>query len=123
MGAVTIPLISNTIGSTMQVSGASDMKNAVSNIANAVNLVYANGPGSKRTIDVYTPGTIIADNNLKIIRGDTSYTNSVTNQPFYINASTNYNVNLNNPNPSKGWHKVTVEWTLPNTGPITITIT
>ncbi|HII83915.1 MAG TPA: class III signal peptide-containing protein, partial [Methanobacterium subterraneum] len=44
MAAVTIPLVSNSVNSTMDVSRASDTKNAIQSIANAVNLVYANGP-------------------------------------------------------------------------------
>jgi len=119
MGAVTIPLIGSSISSTMDVSGASDIKNAVSNIANAVNLVYANGPGSKRTINIYTPqGTVSADNNLKIIGMDTTLSNGTTK---FINASTNYSVNIVNPNVSKGWHTVTVEWVL-NNPYITVTL-
>ena len=103
----------------MDVSGASDIKNAVSNIANAVNLVYANGPGSKRTINVYTPqGTISVDNTLMIIGMNTTLSNGTTK---FINASTNYNVNIVNPNVSKGWHTVTVEWVL-NNPYITITL-
>jgi uncharacterized protein (UPF0333 family) len=112
MGAVSIPLIGNSVSSTMDVSGASDIKNAVSNIANAANLVYANGPGSKRTINIYTPqGTISADNNLKIIGMNTTFSNGTTK---FISANTNYNVNIVNPNVSKGWHNVTVEWVLNN---------
>ena len=118
MGAVTIPLIGNSISNTMDVSGASDIKNAVSNIANAANLIYANGPGSKRTINIYTPqGTLIANNavngnsSMKVIGMNDALSNGTS---VFINASTNYNVNLPNPTVNKGWHQVQVEWVLNN---------
>jgi len=119
MGAVTIPLIGNSISSTMDVSGASDIKNAVSNIANAVNLVYANGPGSKRTINIYTPqGTLIADNTNMEIGMNRALSNGTS---VFINASTNYNVTPTNIAVTKGWHQVQVEWQLNNTPNITLT--
>jgi uncharacterized protein (UPF0333 family) len=55
LGSVTIPLISNSIDSSMDVSDTSNVNSAVNSIANAVGVVYANGPGAKRTINVYFP--------------------------------------------------------------------
>ncbi len=50
LSSVTIPLASKSIDASNDVSEASDAKVAVESIANAANVVYANGPGSKRTI-------------------------------------------------------------------------
>ena len=44
MGWLLVNVYQPSIGATMDVSIASDAKNAVTNIANAANLVYANGP-------------------------------------------------------------------------------
>jgi uncharacterized protein (UPF0333 family) len=118
MAAVTIPLVGTSIEATMDISRSTDTKNAVQNIANAVNLVYANGPGARRTVDIYIPqnGTLTADNNLKIIWMNLT----LSNQNKIINASTNYNVNPSQTPVTKGWHQVRVEWQL-NTNYVTVT--
>ena len=66
LGSVTIPLISNSIDSSMDISHTSDVSAAINSIGNAVGVVYANGPGAKRTINVYFPvgGTINTNNNV-----------------------------------------------------------
>ena len=52
-------MISNFIGPTIDasnnVSAVSDTKIVVDDIANAVNIVYANGPGAKRTVNINVP--------------------------------------------------------------------
>lgn len=115
MAAVTIPLVGNSVDATMDVSTSSDAKNAIQNIANAVNLVYANGPGAKRTIDIYIPqnGNISVDNNAKIIY----QTLTLSSQNKNINASIDYNTVVMNPSPvlSKGWHQTQIEWPLNGT--------
>lgn len=55
LSAVTIPLASKSIDASNDVSQASDAKVAVESIADAANVVYANGPGAKRKITVYIP--------------------------------------------------------------------
>ena len=52
MTTVTVPLIGKSINASMDVSDTSDVSNAVNSIADAVGIVYANGPGSKRTVNV-----------------------------------------------------------------------
>ena len=52
MSAITIPIIGNSIDASMNVSHVSDAKSAVVNIGNAIDIVYANGPGAKRTLNV-----------------------------------------------------------------------
>ncbi|WP_321421494.1 class III signal peptide-containing protein [uncultured Methanobacterium sp.] len=110
MAAVTIPLVAKSVNATMDVSTSSDTKNAVQSIANAVNLVYANGPGAKRTISIYMPQTM----NLTYDSGSNTINQmlvlSSQNKP--INASVDYAVNFTNPTPSKGWHQAQVEWPL-----------
>ena len=53
LGSVTVPLVGNAIGNSTDVSHASDASAAINSIANAVGIVYSNGPGAKRTINVY----------------------------------------------------------------------
>jgi uncharacterized protein (UPF0333 family) len=53
IGSVTVPLINQGINDSLDVSHSSDASAAINSIANAVGVVYANGPGSQRTINVY----------------------------------------------------------------------
>lgn len=55
LSIVTIPLISNSIDASNDISHSSDAKVAASTIADAADTVYANGPHSKRTVDFYIP--------------------------------------------------------------------
>lgn len=81
LGSVTIPLISNSIDSSMDVSDTSNVNSAVNSIANAVGVVYANGPGSKRTINVYFP-----------VAGTLSYSNNAIGMPVTLNNGTAKNI-------------------------------
>ena len=112
MAAVTIPLVSNSVNSTMDVSRASDTKNAIQRIANAVNLVYANGPGAKRTIDIYMPQdmNLTYDNNTRTI----NQLLELSSQNKTVSANVDYGVTFTNPNPIKGWHQTQIEWPLQN---------
>lgn len=116
MAAVSIPLVASSVNATMDISKSSDTKNAVQTIANAVNLVYANGPGAKRTVNVYIPitGSLIADNAVnglasnKLIGMNVPLSNGTTR---LINASTDYNTTVINPSLTGGtWYNVTVNW-------------
>lgn len=122
LASVSIPLVGKSVNDTMDISKSADVDNAVNSIANAVNLVYANGPGAKRTISVYMPIT-----QTLTVNGGNLQMNVPLNTPLNgessknITANINYNVTINNPTFSKGWHTVTVTW--PTTGdhsPITI---
>jgi uncharacterized protein (UPF0333 family) len=53
IGSVTVPLITQGINDSLDVSHSSDASAAINSIANAVGVVYSNGPGSQRTINVY----------------------------------------------------------------------
>ncbi|AIS32196.1 hypothetical protein [Methanobacterium formicicum] len=108
LASVTIPLVSSSVNSTMDVSRSSDTKNAIESMANAVNLVYANGPGAKRTIDVYLPQNmnLIFDYSSKTI----NQTLALSSQNKTISANVDYNVTFINPNPNKGWHQTKIEW-------------
>ncbi len=55
LATVTVPFAGDAITSSQNVSVASDAKVALSAITNAVNVVYSNGPGAKRTVNVYFP--------------------------------------------------------------------
>jgi uncharacterized protein (UPF0333 family) len=53
IGSVTVPLITQGINDSLDVSHSSDASAAINSIANAIGVVYSNGPGSVRTINVY----------------------------------------------------------------------
>ena len=53
IGSVTVPLITQGINDSLDVSHSSDASAAINSIANAIGVVYANGPGSQRTVNVY----------------------------------------------------------------------
>ena len=60
IGSVTVPLVGSSISSSLDISSTSDVSAAINSITNAVGVVYANGPGAKRTVNVYfpIPGTL-----------------------------------------------------------------
>ena len=110
MTTVTVPLIGKSINASMDVSDTSDVSNAVNSIADAVGIVYANGPGSKRTVNVYFPGSgtlKVEDGSLKM--PVTSVNVNGTNK--IIDSAIPYsNVNIVNSTVSKGNYLVTVSW-------------
>jgi uncharacterized protein (UPF0333 family) len=112
IGSVTVPLITQGINDSLDVSHSSDASAAVNSIANAVGVVYSNGPGSVRTINVYfsNPGTLSYNsanntiqmpvsmntgNSSKVI--DANVPIAVTfspNNPFSVVNKTNYNATV-----------------------------
>jgi len=133
MGWLVVNVYQPAVGNTTEVSKTSDASTAVNSIADAVNLVYANGPGAKRTLNVYIPpsgkivnGNIFVNNALtpKIIGINMTYAgdNGIPENKT-VNASIDYNVTLNIIPGSDDWYKVTVEWfrTSPPS-PISVTI-
>jgi uncharacterized protein (UPF0333 family) len=107
--AVTIPLMGQAIDASNDVSWASDAKNAVTSIANAVNIVYANGPGAKRSLTVRIPKNEmqLTSNTNYLILG-TALTNG-TVKP--VNSSINYPVTINpSATLTSGWYNVVVYW-------------
>ncbi len=114
MGTVTIPLVGTSISSSTDVSKTSDAKTALTTIASAVDIVYSNGPGAKRTVNVYIPsnGTLTANNLAKVIGMNIALSNGTTK---FVNASTLYNVSISNSTLSgKTWYTVTVTWNSAN---------
>lgn len=115
---VTLPLVLNAVNNSNDVSWSSDAKIAVESIANAINIVYANGPGSKRTFDVYIPQDMVLTTSTA---GDVSLVVTLsdsTTKP--ITATTGYKLNATSTNLSRNWHTIQVYWPL-GTNSITIT--
>jgi len=83
LGSVTVPLAGDAIGNSTDVSHASDASAAINSIANAVGIVYSNGPGAKRTINVTFAGT-------NPVLSQTNYNATVT----WANGTSNVNVAL-----------------------------
>ena len=111
LSLVTVPLIGQSLDASSDVSSASDAKIAVENIANAADVVYANGPGAKRTLTVYIPQTtqLVTFNNT--VGLNITYSNGTAG---IINTTTQYPVANNTFAVSEGWHTVVVTWQLNN---------
>ncbi|HMK54507.1 MAG TPA: hypothetical protein VK444_06970 [Methanobacteriaceae archaeon] len=122
LGWLIINVYQPAIGATVDISGASETKNAVGSIADAVNLVYANGPGAKRTLNLYIPppAAITANNTTRLLGMNVLLSNGTSK---YVNDSVNYNVTIVPPTvTTKKWYTVTVEWNLATRNYITVTI-
>ena len=70
--SVTIPFAGNAISSSQNVSVTSDAQTALSSIVNAVNVVYSNGPGAKRTVNVYIPQDTNLNYNSNVSESESS---------------------------------------------------
>jgi len=118
VGTVTIPLVGKAIDASNDISKASDAKIAVKAIANAADIVYANGPGAKRTVSFYIPqdGTLNCGNNMVYFTIKLS-----DNTTRNITATTQYNITSNSVQLTKGWHTATITWPI-NTRSIVIEI-
>ena len=66
--AVTIPLLANSISAGQGVSQVSDADSAMNDISDAVNIVYANGPGARRTLSVYIPQATTLTSSGNVLR-------------------------------------------------------
>ncbi|WP_227716996.1 hypothetical protein [Methanobacterium paludis] len=111
----------------MDISKTSDVSNAVNSIANAINVVYANGPGAKRTISVYIPvnSALVYDNVSSLTMVVTNVSTTATGGTNKtVTANVNYkNVTITPSTLTKKWYTVTIEWPVNNNalGPITVT--
>jgi len=108
LGSITIPLIGKSIDASNDISYTSDAKIAVESVADAINLVYANGPGSKRTLNIRIPqnGMNFAStaNNIQLVA-------HLSDQNKTVNADIKYPVNISQPILNGNvLYKVTVEW-------------
>jgi uncharacterized protein (UPF0333 family) len=119
--AVFLFMISHFIGPTIDasnnISAVSDTKIVVDDIANAVNIVYANGPGAKRTVNVNVPHdmTLTFDNTNHVVKTDLNklnYTlsNGTNSALKTVNATMNYNGAIDPLTLSKGWYAIQVYW-------------
>lgn len=116
-GSISIPLVQNSISSSMDISKTSDISTAVNSIANAVNVVYSNGPGAKRTLSVYIPvnSNFVFDGNA--IKMDVTNV-TVNNATKTVSADVPYTVGFQNSTTNgttigvqKGWYNnVTIQW-------------
>ena len=119
IGSITVPLVGKSIDTSMDVSDTANVNAAISTITNAVGLVYSNGPGSKRTLNVYFPvsGTLSVVNGrlqMPVVLSDST--------TKVVNATVPTNVTLVNPNVNKGNYNVTVTWAS-GANPIIVTLT
>lgn len=121
IGSVTVPLVGRSISSSLDVSHTSDVSAAINSITNAVGVVYANGPGAKRTVNVYFP-----------IAGILSYASNAIQMQVplqsggggnkIISAKVPINVTINNGAIGEGNYNAVIEWPS-GTGPISVTLT
>ncbi len=126
LATVTVPFAGNAISSSQNVSITSDAKTALSTIVNAVNVVYANGPGAKRTVNVYIPqdtSLAYADKmlSLNLQNIPVNASNPGVLKPN-VNSSVPYAINVvpSGGTISKGWHNFIITWGVGNS---TITVT
>lgn len=118
ISSVTIPLIGKSIDASNDVSVTADAKNAVSEIANAVNIVYANGPGAKRTLDVYIPqNSMTLQSETGIITLSIKLSTSVKT----VNSTVDSAVTIGGDSLNKGWYKAKVECNPGKTVTVTMT--
>lgn len=105
-GAMITYLIGPSIDSANDISDVSAASNAINDIANAGNLVYSNGPGSKRTVQVYIPNNVAIGLNEKGVSANITLSNGTIKT---INAPT-YGKMQNNVYNVTGYHRVTILW-------------
>lgn len=112
---VMIPMIGKSIDASMDISKVSDAKVAAQEIAHALDVVYSNGPGAKRTVTVYVPDTT----NLTVSGNNVTLQVTCSDGPRNVTTFTQYNFpNIPPIQLNKGWNTVVVEW--PIGGTITI---
>ncbi len=109
LSIVTIPLIGSSIDASNDVSQASDAKVATDTLANAADVVYANGPGAKRTVSFYIPQNTNITFANGVVKMNLVYSNGTTGS---ISSSTQFNFANNTTAVSTGWHNATVTWPL-----------
>jgi len=107
MATITIPLVGRSIDASNDVSWTSDANRAVDSLVNAINVVYSNGPQSKRTINFYIPKSMTFVTSGKTVSLSVPLSNGTTH---YVNSTTNYQLGNNNQVLTKGWYNATITW-------------
>ncbi|MEL7669250.1 hypothetical protein [Methanobacterium sp.] len=106
-GAMITYLVGPSIDSANDISDVSGASNAVNTIANAANIVYANGPNSKRTIQIYIPQDMIITTSYNGVSANITLSNGTIKT---VSAKTSYPLQANTFNVSKGNKKALVRW-------------
>ena len=112
-GFMITKLIGPSIDASNDISGVSAASNTVNSIANAANIVYANGPGSKRTLNFYIP-----QSGTKLVTSGNTVSINVTlsnNSTKVVNATTNVGLGTATRTLSQGNHVITFWWDNINT--------
>jgi uncharacterized protein (UPF0333 family) len=113
-----VHFIGPTIDASNNVSLVSDSKIVVESIADAVNVVYANGPGAKRTLNVNVPQDVdlTFDSTNHVVETSVNLSGVNSTNLKFINAPMNYN-GIINPSTTpdqlsldKGWRTVQIYW-------------
>ncbi len=124
---VTVPFAGNAISSSQNVSITSDANTALSTIVNAVNVVYSNGPGAKRTVNVYFPqnSNLVYNNkvlSLNLVSIPVNASDPGVLKPN-VNSTVPYALNIlpSGGSVTKGWHNVVITWAVGSSA-ITVTI-
>ena len=107
LAIVTLPLISNSIDASNDVSHSSDAKVSSTTLANAADTVYSNGPGAKRTVSFFIPETTEIQFSGKKVIIPITLSNG-TKQ--YVNSSTQYSFENKTLDVNRGWYDAVVSW-------------
>lgn len=107
LSIVTIPLISNSIDASNDVSHSSDAKVASTTLANAADTVYSNGPGSKRTVNFFIPESTTIEFSGKKVIIPVTLSNGTTQN---VNSTTQYGFENKTLNVNRGWYDAVVSW-------------
>lgn len=105
---IFIPLISDSLDYTIDLTHTYNTKVELSEIVNGINEVYASGSGSKRTIFLTMPEDCVLSFSSNNINTNLKLSdNTIKN----IKLNTEYD-NLNNPpiQLKKGYNKLCIEW-------------
>ena len=125
IGSVSVPLIGHAITNSEDVSHSSDASAAINSIANAVGVVYSNGPGAIRTINVYfSRGGTLAYNSANSTIYMPVYLNGTsTNKVIDANVPIAVNFNGTNPVSNTTNYNATVTWPVGTSNIIYVALT
>ncbi len=112
IGTVSVPLIGKAITNSEDVSHSSDASAAINSIANAVGVVYSNGPGAKRTINVYFSrgGPVTYNSATSAIQMSVYLNSTATNKVVDANVPIGVTFTGSNPVSNLTNYNATVTW-------------